>query len=107
MTYEKFAESMTARDSTLTRKNIRVFAIKYALLLFLSALPIATLISSILSTVFSVIFLVLFLFLYIWSFDILVDNPDYFVKLNKVVKFWWLFVIIIFISCILINIFIL
>lgn len=107
MTYEKFAESMTAKDDTLTRKNVKVFAIKYALLLFLSALSITMIISSILGNIFSAIFLILSLFLYIWSFDILVDSPEYFTKLNKIVKFWWLFAIIVFVSCVLINIFIL
>lgn len=107
MTYEKFANEMTAKSPSITRKEIRAFAIKYALLLLFGGFSISLIITSILGMLFSVLFMLLILFLYVSSFDIIAENVENFNKVRKIIRFWWLYVILIFISCVLINIFIL
>lgn len=106
MTYENFVKSMTAKDDSLTRKSIKSFAIKYALMLFLSVFSVAVLVTNILGIGFSIVFLVLALLLYVCSFDIIVENTDYFIKINNVLKHWWLIVISVFIACILLSVFV-
>lgn len=106
MTYEKFASSMTEVDSadiSLTRKDIKNFAIRYGLLLFLSAFFISTVISSIIGSIFSVAFIILAVLLYICSFDVFVENVDCFIIVNKIAKFWLLIDVIVAIACVVIN----
>lgn len=107
MTYENFKQEVISKDDSVSGKDVKVFTIKYALMLFLSAFSISFVISSIIGNGFSVIFMILTLFLYIWSFDILVESHDCFLKLNKLVKFWWLVTLLVVISCILTVLFVL
>lgn len=106
MTYEKFAKTMESKDNGLDRKSIHLFTVRYALVLFLCALALTTVIVNILGLIFCVLFLILSLFLYVWSFDIFVDNEVYFNKLTKIFKYWWGIVIFFVTLCILINLFI-
>ena len=107
MTYENFKQEIISKDESVSSKDVKSFTIKYALMLFLSAFSISFVISSIIGNGFSVIFMVLTLFLYIWRFDILVESHEYFLKLNKLVKFWWLITLLVVISCILTVLFVL
>lgn len=107
MTYEKFTEAMTKNDEVITRKDIKSFAIRYAILLAVAVFSISSVIYEIIDLFFSIVFLILSLFLYIWSFDIFVEQgTDYFIKVNKRLKLWWLYCIIIVAVCLLINLFI-
>ena len=107
MTYEKFAISMTSKsNNNLTRKDIRTFSIRYALLLFLSSFSISTVISSVGNVYLSCIFLMLSLFLYLLSFDLFVENNEVFTKVNNIIKFWWLVDGCVFLISFLLNFFV-
>lgn len=108
MTYEKFASNMESKkELEITRGMIRKFAIQYALLLFPCAIALTTVIANIIGLIFCILFLILSLFLYVWSFDILVENTNYYFKISKLVHYWWLILILVVILCITINLFIL
>lgn len=104
MTYENFKNVIVSNDSTKTSKEIKKFAIRYALLLFLSAFSISIVIRSIIGTAFTLGVLLLFLFLYIWSFDLIAESPSSFDIWNKVAKFWWLITPIVLASSLFIKI---
>ena len=105
MTYEKFAEDMIDKDEGLTRKDLRSFAVKYAIMMLWCGLAISTVISSVLGTLFGITFMILVVLLYVFSFDVMVENEDYYIKLRNILKRWWLISLGITLVCILINLF--
>ena len=77
------------------------------MLLFPCAVALTTVIANIIGVIFCILFLILSLFLYVWSFDILVENTNYYFKISKLAHYWWLILILVVILCITINLFIL
>lgn len=107
MTYENFCNKMHDKDSSTDRKDIRYFAIRFALIVFISAIATGIIVSKILGSFFLILFLLLSLLLYVWSFDLFVENDSIYRKILRVSKFWWLYSLLVVISCILINNFVL
>lgn len=99
MTYEQFKQRVIEKDEKISSKDIKRFTINYALMVFLSAFAISFTIANILNSLASIILMILSLFLYLFSFSLLVEDHEFFLRCNKIAKFWWLILIFVFVFC--------